>query len=62
MSDKYYVVADRSCPGTEFSDYEEARKYLRSLQSEGKNRDARILGPGLNPEPSDPSYYPSPFD
>ncbi len=44
MADKYYVVADRDCPGSEHDTWEEAAVVLHELKKKGL-MDARILCP-----------------
>ena len=60
--DKYFVVQDQKCPGTEFDSYGEARDYLVSMQKKNPMlwNDGRILGPNLYTD--DPYDYPSLFD
>jgi hypothetical protein len=53
LPNKWFVVTGPDDPGTEFESWADAREYLISL----KNRDARILGPGCDPEWGDSPEY-----
>jgi len=63
MSNSYFVVADRECPGWETDSWEEARTHLLELLAKGCS-DAFIICPDKTVRlyPFGDNPYPSPLD